>query len=64
MARHKGEYFINQEEQNSSSRSSHGTASTTSFHSPVKKPATAWEQPDFEELDLCMEVTTYIYNWQ
>ena len=23
-----------------------------------------WEKPDFEELDLCMEVTAYVYHWQ
>ncbi|MBD2306442.1 pyrroloquinoline quinone precursor peptide PqqA [Chroococcidiopsis sp. FACHB-1243] len=28
------------------------------------KPLTDWEQPDYDELDLCMEVTTYIYQWQ
>ncbi len=28
------------------------------------KPSLDWEQPDYDELDLCMEVTTYIQNWQ
>jgi coenzyme PQQ precursor peptide PqqA len=23
-----------------------------------------WEKPDFNELDLCMEVTAYVYHWQ
>lgn len=23
-----------------------------------------WEQPDFDEIDICMEVTAYIYHWQ
>ncbi len=62
MARHKGEYFT-PEEQSSSSSSTHG-APGGRFHSPNGKPAMDWEQPDFEELDLCMEVTTYIYHWQ
>ncbi len=31
---------------------------------PTSKSAMDWERPDFEEFDLCMEVTTYIYHWQ
>jgi coenzyme PQQ precursor peptide PqqA len=23
-----------------------------------------WEKPSIEELDLCLEVTAYIYHWQ
>lgn len=30
---------------------------------PIRNPD-GWEKPDFEELDLCMEVTAYVYNWQ
>lgn len=30
---------------------------------PVK-PTTNWEEPDFDEFDLCMEVTAYINHWQ
>lgn len=63
MARHKGEDFTS-EDQSSSSKSNHGAPGSNSFHSPIRKPAMDWEQPDFEELDLCMEVTTYIYHWQ
>jgi coenzyme PQQ precursor peptide PqqA len=28
------------------------------------KPVLDWEKPDFEEFDLCMEVTAYVYHWQ
>ncbi|RUT08848.1 hypothetical protein DSM106972_009010 [Dulcicalothrix desertica PCC 7102] len=30
---------------------------------PVK-PTKNWEEPDFDEFDLCMEVTAYINHWQ
>ena len=30
---------------------------------PIKN-STDWERPDFEEIDICMEVTAYIYHWQ
>lgn len=49
-------------EQSSNSKSNKGPG--RSSHSPVRKPAMDWEQPDCEELDLCMEVTTYIHHWQ
>ena len=60
MAQQKGDYFT-PEEQSSRSESTHVASG---LHSPTRKPAMDWEQPDFEELDLCMEVTTYIYHWQ
>lgn len=28
------------------------------------KTSDDWEEPDFEEIDVCMEVTAYIYHWQ
>lgn len=28
------------------------------------QPILTWEEPDFEEFDLCMEVTAYVYHWQ
>lgn len=34
------------------------------FAHPTSKSSMDWERPDFEEFDLCMEVTTYIYHWQ
>lgn len=60
MARQKDDYST-PEEQSSRSESTHVPGG---LHSSTRKPAMDWEQPDFEELDLCMEVTTYIYHWQ
>ena len=28
------------------------------------KPTAVWESPEFEEFDLCMEVTAYVYHWK
>lgn len=61
MAQHKSENFSTPEEQ-SISLSAHGVPGENSHLG--KKPLTDWEQPDFDELDLCMEITTYIYHWQ
>lgn len=63
MAREQDKYSTSAE-QGSSPKSASSAPGGSSFHPPTGKPATDWEQPDFEELDLCMEVTTYIYNWQ
>ena len=27
------------------------------------KPITVWQAPEFEEFDLCMEVTAYVNQW-
>ncbi len=53
-----------QPEDQSSSLSAHSTPGKDSFDLPIGKPAMDWVQPDYDELDLCMEVTTYIQNWQ
>lgn len=62
MARNQGEHFT-PEQQNNSSKSTHASTGSN-CHTPTTKPTMNWEQPDFEELDLCMEVTTYVYHWQ
>lgn len=55
-------------QQNSNSKN-HNFASpilkkeSRSVGQPVK-PTTNWEEPDFDEFDLCMEVTAYINHWQ
>ncbi len=53
-----------QPQDQSSSLSTPGTPGKKPFNPPTGKPAMDWEQPDYDELDLCMEVTTYIQNWQ
>ncbi len=32
--------------------------------STTGKPIAVWESPEFEEFDLCMEVTAYVHQWQ
>lgn len=38
--------------------------SADSMRSIGDQPILTWEEPDFEEFDLCMEVTAYVYHWQ
>lgn len=51
-------------EDQSNSLSSDSMPGKPAYRPPAGKPAMDWEQPDYDELDLCMEVTTYIQNWQ
>jgi coenzyme PQQ precursor peptide PqqA len=52
------------EEGSNNSKTSQANPGESSACPPIGKPLTDWEQPDFDELDLCMEVTTYIHHWQ
>lgn len=63
MAQNADKEAYKLEEQNNS-LSSDSTPGKQSYRPPTGKPALDWEQPDYDELDLCMEVTTYIQNWQ
>ena len=47
------------------------TSEANSDRQPVKnspsstgKPTSVWESPEFEEFDLCMEVTAYVHQWK
>jgi coenzyme PQQ precursor peptide PqqA len=53
-----------QKQESNSSKLSEDASARSSFHPPNIKSAIDWEKPDFDELDLCMEITTYILNGQ
>ncbi|NJM89693.1 MAG: pyrroloquinoline quinone precursor peptide PqqA [Hydrococcus sp. RU_2_2] len=51
-------------ETNSRLSSAFNSAQTDSMRTIGGKTLLDWEKPDFEEFDLCMEVTAYVYHWQ
>lgn len=51
---------MNQQQQHSIVHSSNSESAQV----PTAKQGMEWQQPDFEEFDLCMEVTAYINHWQ
>jgi coenzyme PQQ precursor peptide PqqA len=51
------------EKHNSLEQCSTENSDSTASRVPIKN-TTDWEQPDFEEVDICMEITAYIYHWQ
>lgn len=63
MIRETNNHSMQKQESNSSKLIEDDSA-RSSFHPPNIKSAIDWEKPDFDELDLCMEITTYILNEQ
>ncbi len=49
--------------QSSQTNSQNTQSDVSTSRLPIRNPD-GWEKPDFEQLDLCMEVTAYVYNWQ
>ncbi|MBN3910885.1 MAG: pyrroloquinoline quinone precursor peptide PqqA [Nostoc sp. NMS1] len=64
MIRETNSHSSMQEQESNSSNFGEDVSSRTSFHPPNIKSAIDWEKPDFDELDLCMEITTYILHGQ
>ena len=62
MIRETNNHSMQQE--SNSSKLNEDASAKTSFLPPNIKSAIDWEKPDFDELDLCMEITTYILNEQ
>lgn len=44
--------------------SNRGENMTDTALSTTGKPIAVWKSPEFEEFDLCMEVTAYVHQWQ
>jgi coenzyme PQQ precursor peptide PqqA len=49
--------------QNSAQTQQTSADDQTESRMPIRTSA-GWEKPSIEELDLCLEVTAYIYHWQ
>lgn len=46
-----------------STQSSSAPETQTDTRLPIRT-SEDWEKPSIEELDLCLEVTAYLYHWQ
>ena len=42
----------------------HGTQSGDSAPTAADRPTNRWVSPAFEEFDLCVEITAYVYQWE
>ena len=54
---------FNQKETDAANNSK-GKNTTDAALANTGKPLTVWESPEFEEFDLCMEVTAYVHQWK
>ena len=40
-----------------------GKDTTDTALASTGKPIAVWQSPEFEEFDLCMEITAYVQQW-
>ena len=58
------DYLGSSKQENDTTNSNRGKNTTDSILSTTGKPTSVWESPEFEEFDLCMEVTAYVHQWK
>lgn len=64
MVNRAKDYSSSSKQENDTVNSNRGKNTTDSALSTTGKPIAVWESPEFEEFDLCMEVTAYVHQWQ
>ena len=52
------------QKQSESANNSQGKNTTNTALANTGKPIAVWQSPEFEEFDLCMEVTAYVQQWK
>ncbi|VEP17641.1 Coenzyme PQQ biosynthesis protein A [Hyella patelloides LEGE 07179] len=63
MMHQTNNYSICAKQDTSVANSDSEKGSKNSAPSSMVKPTAVWESPEFEEFDLCMEVTAYVQQW-
>ncbi|NJO94777.1 MAG: pyrroloquinoline quinone precursor peptide PqqA [Pleurocapsa sp. CRU_1_2] len=64
MVNRAKDYLGSSKKEKVSANSNKGKNTTDTALSTTGKPLAVWESPEFEEFDLCMEVTAYVHQWQ
>ena len=64
MVHQAKDYLSSNKQQNDTANSNKDKNATNSALSTTGKPTSVWESPEFEEFDLCMEVTAYVHQWK
>ena len=62
MARAK-DHLSSSKKESDTANNSRDRNTTDAALSNTGKPLAVWESPEFEEFDLCMEVTAYVQQW-
>ena len=58
------DFSSSSKKQSDTANNSRGKNTTDTALANTGKPIAVWESPEFEEFDLCMEVTAYVHQWQ
>lgn len=64
MVNRAKDYLDSSKKQSESANNSQGKNTTDTALSNTGKPIAVWQSPEFEEFDLCMEVTAYVQQWK
>ena len=57
------DYLGSSKKENNTANNSKGKNTTDTTLASIGKPIAVWQPPEFEEFDLCMEVTAYVQQW-
>lgn len=63
MFHQTNDYSVFAKQETNSVNNNKGRNSHKSSAFPTDKPTKVWQSPEFEEFDLCMEVTAYVQQW-
>ena len=63
MTKRTTDYSDSSQKQSQSANNSKGRNTTDTALANTGKPLAVWQSPEFEEFDLCMEVTAYVLQW-
>ena len=60
----RANYLYSSKKETDTANNNRDKNATDTALSNTGKPLAVWESPEFEEFDLCMEVTAYVHQWQ
>ena len=60
----KAKNYLGSSKKENNTANNNRDKNTTDSASTTGKPLSVWESPEFEEFDLCMEVTAYVHQWK
>ena len=63
MTNRAKDHLNSSKKENNTVNNNRNKNATDTALSNTGKPLSVWQSPEFEEFDLCMEVTAYVQQW-
>ena len=63
MTNRAKDYLDSSKKENNTVNNNGNKNATDTALANAGKPLSVWQSPEFEEFDLCMEVTAYVQQW-